>query len=97
MPIVLVFRFNHIDAKYSISYNYPGDTWTDRVTGFENYGPEYLDLFVNGEPGDWGDYNDDHTYESTITGTGSPVELWIYDMYHQYNSGSLTVDIYEIS
>ena len=87
------------DAKYSISYGYPGDTWTDLVTGWENSGTMYLDLFVNGNPGDWGDFNDDHTYECTITGDGSPVALWIYDLVglYPYNTGSLTVDIYEIS
>ncbi len=87
------------DAKYSISYGYPSDTWTDLVTGWENYGTMYLDLFVNGNPGAWGDYNDDHTYECTITGDGSPVALWIYDIVelYPYNTGSLTVDIYETS
>ena len=87
------------DAKYSISYGWPGDTWTDLVKGWENYGTMYLDLFVNGNPGDWGDFNGDHTYECTIMGDGSPVALRIYDLVelNPYNTGSLTVDIYEIS
>lgn len=88
------------DAKYSITYYWwPEDTWTDLVTGYENYGPEYLDLFVNEVNVDWGDFNEDHEYECTITGDGTPVALLINDIedYYQYNGGSLTVDIYEIS
>ena len=85
------------DAKYSITHRIPGDTWTDNVTDYESWGPTLLDLFVNGNPGDWGAYNADHQYECTIIGDGSPVELWIYDIYYPNNAGSLTVDIYEIS
>lgn len=84
------------DAKYSITHRIPGDTWTDTVSGYVSYGPTLLDLFVNGAPGGWGAYNEDHTYECTITGDGTVVELWIYDIYYPNNVGSLTVDIYEI-
>jgi hypothetical protein len=85
------------DAKYSITNRIQGDTWTDVVTGYESYGPTLLDLFVNGNPGDWGVYNADHDYECTITGDGSQVELWIYDIYYPNNAGSLRVNIYELS
>ena len=85
------------DAKYSITNRIPGDTWTDSVSGYEGYGPTLLDLFVNGVNVDWGIFNEDHTYECTITGDGTPVNLWIYDIYYPNNVGSLTVDIYEMS
>jgi hypothetical protein len=89
-------RHIYFDAKYSLTTYIPGDTWTDSVSGYTGYGPTLLDLFVNGASGDWGVYNEDHTYECTITGDDNPVELWIYDIYYPNNVGSLTVEIYEI-
>jgi len=85
------------DAKYSVTNRISGDDWTDVVSGYGGYGPTLLDLFVNGNPGDWGAYNADHEYECTITGDGSQVELWIYDIYYPNNAGSLIVYIYELS
>jgi len=85
------------DAEYSITARIPGDTWTDSVSGYESYGPNLLDLKVNGAFIDWGAYNSDHIYEYQLTGTGSPVtfQFQIYDIYPPNNYGSLTVTIYE--
>lgn len=82
------------DAKYSITKRISGDEWTDTVSGYESHGPQLLDLQVDGAFVDWGLYNEDHVYYWTMTGTGSPVALEIYDIYYPNNVGSLTVEIY---
>ena len=84
------------DAKYSITHKISGDTWTDKVSGYESYGTILLNLLVDGVEVDWGDFNWDHKYECTITGDGTQVDLLIYDIYYPNNAGSLTVNIYKI-
>lgn len=84
------------DAKYSITNRISGDTWTDSVSGYESHGPGLLDLKVNGGFVDWGAYNPEHTYYWTVTGTGAPVELLIYDIYYPNNTGFITVNIYRL-
>ena len=83
------------DAKYSITNRIAGDTWTDIVSGYEGYGTELLDLQVNGASVDWGTYNPEHVYYFTMTGTGTPIQLQIYDIYYPNNTGELTVKIYK--
>ncbi|MBN2847625.1 MAG: hypothetical protein JXP72_04125 [Coriobacteriia bacterium] len=82
------------DAKYSITQRISGDTWTDLVSGYTSEGPELLDLFVNGAPGDWGAFNEAHVYTTQVVGTGEKLALHIYDIYPSNNTGSLTVEIY---
>jgi len=84
------------DAKYSITHSKVSDDWTDSVTDYESYGPTLLDLFVDGSSVDWGAYNNEHTYYWTVTGTGVPLELLIYDIYYPNNTGFITVNIYEL-
>lgn len=84
------------DAKYSITNRITGDTWTDNVSGYESYGPDLLELKVDGGFVEWGDYNSGHVYNLCMPGTGSPVALEIYDIYYPNNTGSLTVEIYLI-
>lgn len=82
------------DAKYS--FRTPSSTeWTDYVSTYESYGPDLLDLYVDGINVDWGDYNEDHTYYYIYTGTGVPIELLINDIDYLGNAGSLTVEIYQ--
>jgi len=83
------------DAKYSITNRIDGDTWTDEVSGYESYGPELLDLQVNGASVGWGPYNDQHIYDCTWVGDGNSVEFCIYDIYYPNNTGWLTVEIYK--
>jgi hypothetical protein len=84
------------DAKYSITNRIPGDTWTDTVSGYEYLGTELLDLFVNGAPVNWGDYNGEHIYEYLLTGwMGGAVTFYIYDTYPINNLGHLIVEIYK--
>jgi hypothetical protein len=66
------------------------------VSGYESYGPTLLDLFVNGSSVDWGPYNPAHMYYYVFTGAGSPVTFQVYDIYPINNTGTLTVDIYEL-
>lgn len=86
------------DAKYSVTT--PGEDpinpvdWTDSVTGYEAYGPQLLDLHVNGAFIDWGIFNPAHTYWHEMAGTDAPVSLWIYDVYYPNNEGFLSVDIF---
>ena len=83
------------DAEYSTS---DAATWVDGVAPpYESYGPNLLDLTVNGGFVDWDNdavYNADHTYWYELAGTGAPVSLQISDLYYPNNTASLTVDIY---
>ena len=90
------------DAKYSLrpqgSYNPgPGPQW---ISGDDLPSPwtNYLELLVDGAPKAWGDFNLAHTYSTDYIGNGSPVSVCfnILDSYYGDNSGSLTVDIYQI-
>ena len=83
------------DAKYSITNRILGDTWTDTVSGYVSYGPELLDLFVNGASVDWGEYNEKHIYEHEYSWTGGTVTFCINDIYPFNNLGSLIVEIYK--
>ena len=82
------------DAMYSMRA--ATTTWTDLVQNYESYGPELLDLQINGASPDWGSYNSNHVYWHTLTGTGSPVSLSIKDIYYPNNTGSLSVRLYEV-
>lgn len=84
------------DAKYSLTGNVLGDTWTDPVSGYISYGNDLLNLQVNGSFVNWGAFNPAHEYYYMVTGDGNPVSLLIYDVYYPNNSGSLTVEIYEL-
>lgn len=94
------------DAKYSVTtgdpeQGYPcgedpdtASDWTDIVCGYPGYGPQLLDLYVDGANIDWGAFNFDHVYWYGMPGTDNPVTLWIYDAYYPNNVGSLYVDIF---
>ncbi|MBN2558889.1 MAG: hypothetical protein JXB33_09065 [Clostridia bacterium] len=80
------------DAKYSLSV---GETdWNDYVANYEIYGTKLLELFVDGNEADWGAYTDTHVYDVEITGDGTTLELYIYDVYYTNNTGFIRVDIY---
>jgi hypothetical protein len=90
------------DAKYSLrpegSHNPgPGPQW---ISGDDLGAPwtNYLELLVDGAPQAWGDFNLAHTYSMDYIGTGTPVSLNfnILDSAYGDNSGSLTVEIYQI-
>lgn len=85
------------DAEYSLTQRIIGDTWTNVVSGYETYGDILLDLTINGENIDWGAYNENHTYNYFMQGTGTSVSLAlvIHDIYYPNNTGSLTVNIYQ--
>ena len=89
------------DAKYSVTTQVPpGEDpandadWTDLVTLYEGYGPQLLDLHVNGAFINWGPFNPAHVYWHGMPGTNSSVNLWIYDIYSINNNGYLSVDIF---
>ncbi len=82
------------DAEYS-----SGPTsfvWQEPVEGYESYGPDLLDLRVDGGFVNWGPFNPNHVYTLAWTGAGSPVTFDIYDIYSPNNVGSLRVTISEI-
>lgn len=87
------------DAKYSVTTeagenpDNPVD-WTDSVTGYLAYGPQLLDLHVNGAFIDWGSFNPAHTYWYEMAGTDAPLSLLIYDIYYPNNEGFLSVDLF---
>jgi hypothetical protein len=82
------------DAQYSDRA--PADQWTDLVQTYESYGPELLDLQMNGISYDWGMYNSNHTYWLSFFSDGSAANFKINDVYYPNNSGSLNVEIYEV-
>jgi hypothetical protein len=85
----------NFDAEYSITNRIAGDTWTDDVSGYTSYGPNLLDLMVNGGFVSWGPYNDAHQYFYYMAGNGSQVNLKVNDVYPSNNTGSLGVTIFE--
>jgi hypothetical protein len=84
------------DAEYSYTWSDHPTVWVDGVAHYESYGPNLLDLKVEGQFIDWGPFNPSHVYEYIMTGTGSTLtlELLIYDIYYPNNSGYITVQIY---
>jgi hypothetical protein len=82
------------DAKYS-ERNSSG-SWTDAVQNYESYGPTLLDLMMNGGFVDWGAYNPLHVYTHTLAGAGAPAMFMVSDIYPSNNTGSLSVEIYEL-
>ena len=87
------------DAEYSTSDGLiPWSTYANGVAApYDTYGPDLLDLEVDGAFVDWGAYNVLHTYEIAYAGTGNLLSLLIYDLTGSYgnDSGSLFVDIIE--
>lgn len=82
------------DADYS-SRN--GGPWQDKVLGYETYGDKLLQLMLDGNETYWGEVDDiGHNYEMDYMGTGSTVNFTIYDIFYSNNTGSLTVEIYEM-
>ena len=82
------------DAKYSIREGCSMEGWTDLVCGYEYLGETLLDLQVDGNTPEWGEYSPIHVYTTEIVGDGTTIELEIYDTYPSNNTGSLTVEIY---
>jgi len=82
------------DAEYSTS---DGTNWVDGVAApYVSYGPDLLDLMVNGGYVDWGTYNSAHTYWLPVVGAGTslPFSLQVHDIYYPNNAGNINVDIY---
>ena len=84
------------DPEYSSSDNLV--TWVDGVAvPYTGYGPNLLDLMVNGGFIGWDDdttYNADHTYWYEMTSADAPVSFQVYDVYYPNNDNNLNVDIY---
>ena len=90
-----------VDAQY-VS---PDATWGIPTPGPEGPYEELLDLQVNSEFVDWGEYSETHEYKYNFTGTGAAVNFRVFegdvatntpdpDLYND-NNGTLTVEIYK--
>ncbi len=82
------------DAEYAsgpTSY-----AWIDGVERYLQYGPNLLDLKVNGGFVDWGPFSTNNVYDLAFTGVGAPVTFNIYDIAPDNNSGSLNVKVYAL-
>ncbi|MFO7891369.1 MAG: hypothetical protein R6V04_13640 [bacterium] len=79
-----------VDAKY-ISF----DNWVTWLDAYPNRDNTLLELTVNDNFVNWGDYNPDHTYYHEFEGDGNPVNFAVYDTYYGDNVGSFTIKIYE--
>lgn len=85
-----------IEADAMCSFRTGSSTeWTDLVSNYESYGPDLLELNVNGDS-DWGtECSDDHTYTMMLDGDDTQPEFYIYDTYPSNNVGNLQVKVYE--
>jgi hypothetical protein len=84
------------DAEYFEDYNLPHDV----VNGEDLYPDRNrLDLSINGcsTNTDWGDYKDSHVYTKEWMGDGEQLSFSICDIWYPDNSGSLTVEIWQIN
>ncbi len=71
--------------------------WINGVPRYLSYGENLLDLKINDNFVDWGSCEPvNHTYYYLLNGNGSPVSFKVYDIYYPNNTGSLTVEIYEV-
>jgi len=87
------------DAECSITNRIAGDTWTSLVSGYESHGDRLLDLTLGGVGVDnvfWGECNSSHNYSTLVTGQGVPITFQIDDFYASNDSGSLTVQVFEV-
>jgi hypothetical protein len=86
------------DAEYSEDAHQRanGLPWTDLVHNYEGYGKGLLELKVEGDLVEWGDFNPEHVYTLSWTGSGDPLtlELQIYDIYAQNNIGGLCAALF---
>ena len=84
------------DAKYSLrpSTSY-GPGW---ISGDDMPSPwtNYLEVLVDGAAMVWGVYDASHVYAINHTGDGTTVDFNIIDSNYGDNSGSITVEIYEL-
>ena len=93
---------NLVDAEYSTT-----DAWGTYMDGYTGYGNEILELNIGGDLnvfGDWGAYNNAHSYAQAFTPAGDGLgQFVIYDGtggtqnpgWFGDNSGSLDVALYE--
>ncbi len=82
------------DAEYSERDNGP---WQDEVPHYESYGEGLLELRVNGQFVEWGEFNPNHIYDLIRTDLSGVVGFDIYDLAPMSNnSGSLTVNVYAL-
>ena len=87
------------------------DDWETYFPGPSGYDEKVLDLQINSEFVEWGDYNPDHEYQYNFTGTGAVVNFRVFDgnivtdgdvptytleqSWYDDNDGELTVEIYK--
>lgn len=102
----------HADAKFNCRMGAQIPDLTGYIEGYDYYENDDGTIWINGDSfgytqglqlrinGDWakwvGEYNDDHTYEKTITNYDGTLEFKIFDNVYSDNDGSLTVEIYEV-
>lgn len=86
---------DNIEFDAMCSYRTGSSTiWTDSVSTYESWGPQLLDLYVNGVDSSWGTAcSPSNTYSMPITGTGTTVSFQVYDIYYPNNVDFLTVNI----
>jgi len=87
------------DAEYSEDAYQRANAlpWTDLVRNYEDpYGEGLLELKVEGGFVEWGAFNDEHVYTLPWSGTGDPLtlELQIWDIFAQNNTGGLCAAIF---
>ncbi|PIR88814.1 MAG: hypothetical protein COU09_00060 [Candidatus Harrisonbacteria bacterium CG10_big_fil_rev_8_21_14_0_10_44_23] len=88
---------NYVDADYSTE-----DNWETQMDGFTGYGEDILDLQIDEQFVDWGEYNSGHSYvRSFVPDSNGAVNFRVFDgqngdvneSWYGDNEGSLTVGI----
>ena len=86
------------DIEFDAEYSFHKDVsteWTDYVAGYQQYGPNLLDLFINGNAVDWGAFDAGHTYPYLVHGFSGNLGFHVNDIAPDNNVGSLNVNIAE--
>ena len=83
-----------VDAKFVTRDNFASFSESD-----SEYGDFGLHSYVLGKGNDdfWGNYQSDHTYAIEYTGEGQAIDFYVKDVNSYDNSGSYTIDIFDIT
>ncbi|MGD9129207.1 MAG: hypothetical protein PVJ09_01855 [Candidatus Woesebacteria bacterium] len=93
---------DRVDAEY-----YSDDDWQNYDDIADNLGRDdrQFDLVIDNQNVDWGTYNANHQYETLVDGTANALNFRVFDedldlnkpSWYSNNTGSLTVEIYELA
>lgn len=91
-----------VDAEY-----YSDDNWSshDDLENDDTRDPRQLDIVMNDQNVDWGEYNDEHIYKILVKGTGDKPTFRVFDedndanppAWYANNDGLITVRVFAVN